>query len=134
MATIDEVENANRWTEAVLKLIKLTQEGRLEWSRENNNVFNPAFTTRYSANLQSQKFVLTVDISSRALGMMSDRAVQNLGMRGTFDRVSLEVFDASGNIAVTFPNVPALEGLGAVIYGQASGKVEEVLRVIAEAS
>ena len=134
MATLDEVETANRWTDAVLKLIDLTQKGRLEWSRENANVFSPEFTTRYSANLQNQKFVLTVDISSRISGMMSENALRSLGIKGKFDRVSLEAFDASGDRAAIFPNVPALEGLGAVVYGQASGKVEEVLRVIAEAS
>lgn len=106
----------------------------MEWSRQNNDVFSPAFTTRYSATLQGQNFVLTADISSKTLGILSENALMRLGTGGKLDRVSLEVFDGSGDRAVTFPSVPALEGLGAVVYGQASGKVEDVLRAIAEAS
>lgn len=123
MTTLVDIEAANRWAEATLKLIKLTQEGKMRWSREPDRhaTFRYSSGEQYSAYFQGRNYVLSFELP-----------INTLQRYGT-GAVSLEVFDGLSRL-MSFPDLPPLGGLAVAVQAQVSHTDEEILRTIAEAN
>ena len=113
---ITSQESSSRWTEAVLKLTKLTREGRITWTR---GVPPPKKTTDVSSLLLTEEvFVAEYDNQRLRFRRTSTNVTVLLSQRR--HTYTLEIVDAKGDTIWTFPVVEALEDLyQAIIYHQA---------------
>lgn len=112
MANLVQPDPSDRWTQAVLKLTKLTRDGKITWAK----VATPVKTTEaeaeaFQASYDNQRLLLRRSVSPLAL---------IIGFEKGAHIYSLEIIDQHGGALWTFPRVQALADLyQAVAYYQA---------------
>jgi hypothetical protein len=126
----------NKWVDAVAKLIKLTQEGQLNWiiadppasfSKRPNSRVEVVFVAKHgdkSLRLYEKRFQAEfVDFDEFEM-----RPVQKTEWRKT---VVLEFIDEIGNSLWAFPSVEALNDLVSTVQYQVAGVKDFIAELLA---
>src|SRR5205807_10434996 len=111
-------ESSSRWTEAVLKLTKLTREGRITWTR---SVPPPRKPTDFSISFVTEEtFVAEYDNQRLRFRRRFNSLNVLMTTQGGAYTYALEIVDEKGETIWTFPTVEALADLyQAISYHQA---------------
>ena len=143
-------EEKNKWIEAISKLIKLTQEGKLEWraplemefpeSKTDTDIENiySIFITTYknkSLRIYKRKFLV------RGFGLTSKKLRDLYAFSKSLDspneaewhaKVILEMIDINGKALWTFPDEKILNDLLIAVEYQVSGVKEFLTAILSE--
>ncbi len=116
MATLTPQESSSRWTDAVLKLTKLTREGRITWIRGTPIPKKP---TDISVSFMSEE-IFVAEYDNQHLRFRRRSNSLSLLLKEQAHTYALEITDVSGETIWAFPTVEALGDLyQAISYYQA---------------
>ena len=134
-------EDTNKWVDAVTKLTKLTQEGKVEWSSascegvlvsDESQQLESCFVGRYKdKKLRIYKKRFKVEDPNPWVTLMTGEPFKRKYPFWTA-QVYLEIVDDYGNAAWTFPDVSALRDLLMAVKYQAAGVRELVSDLLKE--
>ncbi len=120
-----------RWTQAILKLVKLTREGRITWTRGQPrprigiiDSMTAAPEDVYEAQHDSQRLRFRRWVGRGGLGL--------LAFAGPSYQYALELIDAAGETIWTFPSVSDLADLYQAIRFYEAGVGPYIDRLLAE--
>jgi hypothetical protein len=117
-------DDPQRWTEAVLKLVKMTRDGRLTWTAAPGALVGVSvlsLTHAYETNFEGWRL---------RLQRGANRFLAVLGP--TSHSLRLDVVDKGGDSMWTFPNVEGLTDLYQAIRYRDVGVSDLVNRLLAE--
>jgi hypothetical protein len=124
VADVVSSPESGKWTQAVLKLVKLTREGRLTWTRVVGKP-TPSIVSAVRTDA-----VFQTDYADQRLWL--SRLTPTLNLFGSGHTYTLEIVDTQGNQVWTFPTIAPLADLyQAVRYNQA-GVSTFIDRLLAE--
>jgi hypothetical protein len=141
-------DDTNKWIDAVTKLTKLTQEGKLEWSAGSSNRLvvdddvqriESVFLAEYSGKrlrLFKKRFkVEQPSPSAFSAFSISIYEYTGIGREKKYpfwtSEIYLEIIDSNGHTLWTFPTVSALGDLLIAVKRQVSG-VDDLLSKLAK--
>ena len=126
-----DIETRNKYGEAILDLAKLTQQGKLQWSRASSGPSSyTEYITMFEAPFDGRVLRLTINVP------MSSSPSASVSYQAPLlypERANLDVLD-SGQIAMHFPWVIEMEALVQAVHARLNDQEESIILAIKRAA
>ena len=131
MGQVELEPETAKWVDAVLKLIHMTQDGKLIWARQSGSQLLSSLS--YETLFEGQRLVL--EVRPKQFSREPYTLLNGLGdLLTEYLRVTLSVFDSTGETIAVFPSIPPLIGLLTAVRAQSNDREDAFLHSLSKAA